>query len=86
MKEKYGSHLKLIDAFRLHRALSVFGMFSVSTGVVDHEANQRVLGLLLKIKKKRCNLGCAREDRSGLVMKDWGRNSVCQRVQTSRRA
>lgn len=53
MKEKYGSHLKLIDAFRLHRALSVFGMFSVSTGVVDHEANQRVLGLLLKIKKKK---------------------------------
>lgn len=74
MREIYGSYLKLIDAFGLHRGSVCIGMFCVSVGAEDHAANQWVLGLLLKIEKRNNNshnVGTEREGRSGIKHVMW---------------
>lgn len=74
MREIYGSYLKLIDAFGLHRGSVCIGMFCVSVGAEDHAANQWVLGLLLKIEKRNNNshnVGTEREGRSGIKHGMW---------------
>lgn len=74
MREIYGSYLKLIDAFGLHRGSVCIGMFCVSVGADDHAANQWVLGLLLKIEKRNNNshnVGTEREGRSGIKHGMW---------------